>query len=386
MAQHSISQPTHFPAPYLYYPGVGPTIYSALFVYVPGHQFPSAHVDLGGPSAAYRMNSLVNRNGGLYSAAVSTHSWWYRSEPSISSFNGGGGAIAWNQPVATDYMHGSNIVFFGPPQVPVYIPIPYISNPHHNPIDTQHLGLRGRNQPGHNDAMCCPGPPSRTAPRYSSPHVSGDASSSSGIQRRAPRDDSPQVSANTPPGLGSGILGNAPRSTGPPTSVIQQLREAEPGHETNSRQNRDFHARVLLDDEVLIIDFSDDEETEDHVDAETQNHVTVDSRITEDIIESMRSSTRSADETIIGRLETIEQPSTSVKNREATSCTICLDVYEDQHEIQTLNCGHEYHSDCIKKWLRRTENEVASVDVAGELGVGLNNPGKRPANGHIFGP
>ncbi|PKI59109.1 hypothetical protein CRG98_020475 [Punica granatum] len=35
---------------------------------------------------------------------------------------------------------------------------------------------------------------------------------------------------------------------------------------------------------------------------------------------------------------------------------------------------------------KRTETEVASVHVAGELGVGLNSPGKRPTNGHIFGP
>lgn len=27
------------------------------------------------------------------------------------------------------------------------------------------------------------------------------------------------------------------------------------------------------------------------------------------------------------------------------------DTYEHQDEIGTLNCGHDYHADCLKKWL-----------------------------------
>lgn len=27
------------------------------------------------------------------------------------------------------------------------------------------------------------------------------------------------------------------------------------------------------------------------------------------------------------------------------------DAYEDRDRIGTLDCGHEYHAECLKKWL-----------------------------------
>lgn len=33
------------------------------------------------------------------------------------------------------------------------------------------------------------------------------------------------------------------------------------------------------------------------------------------------------------------------------SCVICQDEYEDNDIIGSLNCGHEYHVKCLKKWL-----------------------------------
>lgn len=33
------------------------------------------------------------------------------------------------------------------------------------------------------------------------------------------------------------------------------------------------------------------------------------------------------------------------------SCIICQDEYEDNAKLGILECGHEYHVDCLKKWL-----------------------------------
>ncbi|KAK9688835.1 hypothetical protein RND81_09G014500 [Saponaria officinalis] len=33
------------------------------------------------------------------------------------------------------------------------------------------------------------------------------------------------------------------------------------------------------------------------------------------------------------------------------SCIICQDEYEDRDKLGTLECGHEYHAECLKKWL-----------------------------------
>ncbi|XP_010519250.1 PREDICTED: E3 ubiquitin-protein ligase MBR2-like [Tarenaya hassleriana] len=36
---------------------------------------------------------------------------------------------------------------------------------------------------------------------------------------------------------------------------------------------------------------------------------------------------------------------------ETDSCTICQENYKNQEKIGTLECGHEYHAGCLKKWL-----------------------------------
>lgn len=37
--------------------------------------------------------------------------------------------------------------------------------------------------------------------------------------------------------------------------------------------------------------------------------------------------------------------------QETDSCTICQDEYKNQEKIGILQCGHEYHEDCLRKWL-----------------------------------
>ena len=32
-------------------------------------------------------------------------------------------------------------------------------------------------------------------------------------------------------------------------------------------------------------------------------------------------------------------------------CTICIEKYKKHEKIITLDCNHEFHSKCIKKWL-----------------------------------
>ncbi|KAM7503367.1 hypothetical protein LguiB_002271 [Lonicera macranthoides] len=39
------------------------------------------------------------------------------------------------------------------------------------------------------------------------------------------------------------------------------------------------------------------------------------------------------------------------KSQEPEICVICQAEYEDNERIGTTQCGHEYHVDCIKKWL-----------------------------------
>ncbi|CAN8259309.1 unnamed protein product [Cochlearia groenlandica] len=48
------------------------------------------------------------------------------------------------------------------------------------------------------------------------------------------------------------------------------------------------------------------------------------------------------------RINLEEAPSTDL---ETNSCTICQESYKNQDKIATLDCKHEYHAECLKKWL-----------------------------------
>lgn len=43
--------------------------------------------------------------------------------------------------------------------------------------------------------------------------------------------------------------------------------------------------------------------------------------------------------------------SAGLDDRETDFCTICLTNYENLQKVGKLDCGHEYHVDCVKQWL-----------------------------------
>uniref|UniRef100_A0A1D1Y0M2 RING-type E3 ubiquitin transferase n=1 Tax=Anthurium amnicola TaxID=1678845 RepID=A0A1D1Y0M2_9ARAE len=50
-------------------------------------------------------------------------------------------------------------------------------------------------------------------------------------------------------------------------------------------------------------------------------------------------------------MKTIYCSSDLIQDLEEQSCVICLESYEDKDELGRLKCGHDYHVDCIKRWL-----------------------------------
>ncbi|KAG5569347.1 hypothetical protein H5410_059113 [Solanum commersonii] len=43
-------------------------------------------------------------------------------------------------------------------------------------------------------------------------------------------------------------------------------------------------------------------------------------------------------------------------DEEKEACAICLLEYKDEDNIGTLQCGHEFHGECINKWLQRKKS------------------------------
>ncbi|KAL3502706.1 hypothetical protein ACH5RR_037155 [Cinchona calisaya] len=53
------------------------------------------------------------------------------------------------------------------------------------------------------------------------------------------------------------------------------------------------------------------------------------------------------------KYETTVKAAEQVGDEEADTCVVCLGEFENQETLATLECGHEYHANCIKRWLNR---------------------------------
>ncbi|KAK8646622.1 hypothetical protein V6N13_120402 [Hibiscus sabdariffa] len=64
-------------------------------------------------------------------------------------------------------------------------------------------------------------------------------------------------------------------------------------------------------------------------------------------------STGLSEETILNCLKQHKYSGTSGAQLEAEPCCICQEEYNDGEDLGTLECGHNFHADCIKEWLKQ---------------------------------
>ena len=67
------------------------------------------------------------------------------------------------------------------------------------------------------------------------------------------------------------------------------------------------------------------------------------------------SSNRLCEESITKGLKTrtFKESEAASMDEEHDCCVICQDGYQNDEKIGFLDCGHEYHADCLKNWLLR---------------------------------
>ncbi|KAK4725010.1 hypothetical protein R3W88_027789 [Solanum pinnatisectum] len=59
-----------------------------------------------------------------------------------------------------------------------------------------------------------------------------------------------------------------------------------------------------------------------------------------------------------------DAPEVVAPDVESDICVICQSEYENEENIGALQCGHEYHTDCIKQWLmRKTDCPMCRASV-----------------------
>ncbi|EYU23094.1 hypothetical protein MIMGU_mgv11b020548mg, partial [Erythranthe guttata] len=122
-----------------------------------------------------------------------------------------------------------------------------------------------------------------------------------------------------------------------------------------------YDDRYFFDEEevALILELSDDDDDVDVVILDDNNNFTAggggsggNSNI------NINNNGGLSERTISQNLRTRSSLEVNVDSYEQEVCVICQDDLFGEHEniIATLNCGHVYHVECIKNWLR-TKNE-----------------------------
>ncbi|XP_057779849.1 probable E3 ubiquitin-protein ligase RHG1A isoform X2 [Salvia miltiorrhiza] len=70
------------------------------------------------------------------------------------------------------------------------------------------------------------------------------------------------------------------------------------------------------------------------------------------------------EETIMARLKQRKYAERRADQAETEPCSICREEYNDGEDLGTLECGHDFHRDCVKQWLMQ-KNSCPICKTAG---------------------
>lgn len=135
--------------------------------------------------------------------------------------------------------------------------------------------------------------------------------------------------------------------------------------ETTARRHNLPQLRVIPTDGIALLEFPDHYEVENHIDHHRDMRLDIEDMSYEELLalgEHIGNvSTGLSEEIISSQLKvktyisspiSINLEEAACVDQESESCIICQDDYKSKDEIGILDCGHEYHADCLKKWLR----------------------------------
>ncbi|KAF8411006.1 hypothetical protein HHK36_003545 [Tetracentron sinense] len=150
----------------------------------------------------------------------------------------------------------------------------------------------------------------------------------------------------------------------PPTGlrIYRPHRSGVP--QATSGEGNHPRLRFLPEEEVAILDFPGSYEVGNLVDHHRDLRLDVEHMSYEELLALEERignvNTGFSEETIIRQLKTKTYVSpaphfnleeSAAIDEETDICIICQIEYKNQEKIGMLKCGHEYHADCIKKWL-----------------------------------
>lgn len=146
--------------------------------------------------------------------------------------------------------------------------------------------------------------------------------------------------------------------------IYRPHREGAVPEATSRHQNRPY-LRVLPADEVAMLEIPGFYEVGNYVDHHREMRLDIEDMSYEELLalgERIGNvSTGLSEENVRSHMKTrtylsmpacIDLEEEACVEEETDSCIICQCDFDNQEKIGTLDCGHEYHADCLKKWLQ----------------------------------
>ncbi|PON92786.1 43kDa postsynaptic protein [Trema orientale] len=157
-------------------------------------------------------------------------------------------------------------------------------------------------------------------------------------------------------------IGHRHAGTAPPTGIRIYRPHRGVNPDNTLRQQHLAHLRFLRTDEVAILEIPDFYEVGDFPDHHSDMRLDIEDMSYEELLalgERIGNvNTGLSEETIMSQLMTTTYLSSRISlslveadDKDADCCIICQDDYKNFEKIGILNCGHEYHAECLKKWL-----------------------------------
>ncbi|GKV02045.1 hypothetical protein SLEP1_g14531 [Rubroshorea leprosula] len=255
-----------------------------------------------------------------------------------------GGASSWGQAQAISFMHGSNVS--GPRETGHRTSTTFINS---SPLNLRHHNYQ-------------PLPPPIQGVRGHSINVHPQAAA---VSYRLPSSYAPQNNPINPSQDSSEIGSRHPRHMPPSGLRIYQSHREGVAPEASQRHRNLPYLRVLPPDGVALLEFSEFyEDADDIIDHHRDMRLDIEDMSYEELLalgeQIGKVNTGLSEEVVTSKLKTktylaaatyINLEEEAPVDPEADSCIICQEEYKNQEKIGTLDCGHEYHADCLKKWL-----------------------------------
>ncbi|KAL3624772.1 hypothetical protein CASFOL_031440 [Castilleja foliolosa] len=154
----------------------------------------------------------------------------------------------------------------------------------------------------------------------------------------------------------------------PQSCDVSWILNAQDDEEEEDREeSNDYHQFMPCDDESLILNAQEDEEEEIELsEEELREWDLLDGELV--FYDASDDDDGLSEDTVTKHLKTRDHDHHQLSGDSAEICVVCQDcLFQEDEKIATLDCGHDFHMECIKSWLMVKNN----CPLCKEIGIRL---------------